>query len=213
MQRTVLFHQAIEAIDEEVKELSNSKRIILIGLAGGSASGKSTLARNLEEHFPLMLNLSLDHYYLGKDDMPDRKNYDHPHCLELSLLERHVALLRQGQSIQRPDYRFALSQRVGYITVLPDSLVLVEGLFALHETLRPHFDFSIFVDASTPCRLERRMHRDIAEGRRMIGEEGEETVRDKIRGYWDRYAEPMYQQHIAPTKAYADLLVLNEGFI
>jgi len=209
MQRVIPFSQAIEAIYEELNFLK-SQRILLIGLAGGSASGKSTLAKNLEQHFPLMLNLTLDHYYLGKDDMPDRKNYDHPNCLELSLLERHLVLLQQGQSIQRPKYEFAISQRVGYQTVLPASLVLVEGLFALHETLRPHLDFSIFVDASTPCRLERRMHRDITEGRRMIGEEGEDTVRDKIRNYWERYAEPMYQQHIAPTKAYANLLVQNE---
>lgn len=210
MQRTVHFDQAIETIKEELREISPTKKIILLGLAGGSASGKSTLAKNLEEHFPLMLNLSLDHYYLGKHDMPDRKNYDHPHSLELSLLEKHLALLHQGQSIQRPDYRFALSQRVGYQTVLPASLVLVEGLFALHETLRPHIDYSIFVDASRHCRLERRMHRDIAEGRRMVGEEGETTVREKIRGYWERYVEPMYQEHVAPTKAYADLIVVNE---
>ncbi len=210
MQRIIPFEQAIGAIEEELLEISTSRKIILIGLAGGSASGKSTLAKNLEEHFPLMLNLALDHYYLGKDDMPDRKNYDHPNCLELSLLKKHLVLLHQGQSIQRPDYRFAISQRVRYTTVLPASLVLVEGLFALHENLRPHLDFSVFVDASTPCRLARRIHRDIAEGRRMIGEEGENTVRDKIRGYWERYAEPMYQEHIAPTKEYADLVVLNE---
>ena len=182
------------------------KKPLMIGVAGGSGSGKTTIVKKLQEYCPSvsMLVFQLDHYYrdLAHLDPDERSNvnFDHPDSLEMDLVATHVAALAQGQSIERPTYEFASHTRSSKVVHLePPDVVLVDGIFALYSPeVRKHLHCGIYVDVSDDVRFIRRLKRDVSERGR--------TNEGVIKQYLST-VKPMHDQFVAPTKLVADLVV------
>jgi len=183
---------------------------VIIGVAGGTGSGKTTVANAILKHVGdgRMSVLFHDAYYRDFVDLPkdvlDRKNFDHPDSLETELLIRHVKALKQGMVVEAPIYDFRIHRRAPETRrVEPTPVVLVEGILIFAEPeLRKLFDVKIFVDTDADVRLIRRIRRDIAErGRTLesVVEQYEATVR------------PMHLEFVEPSKRYADLIVPEGG--
>lgn len=188
-----------QAIQDILYKLDNEPiEFCVIGIAGGSASGKSYLAQELGNSRDLSV-LSMDDYYKGADHMKDM-NFDHPSSLDLALLGEHVAALREGESINKPIYDFATHSRSGHEEYHPHALVALEGLYALSDIFRDTLNMKVFIDASEDVRFERRMKRDIEErGRTKKG----------VTQQWEETVEPMYREFIHPQKEHADIIVIN----
>jgi uridine kinase len=183
---------------------------VIIGVAGGTGSGKTTVANAILKHVGdgRMSVLFHDAYYRDFVDLPkdvlDRKNFDHPDSLETELLIRHVKALKQGMVVEAPIYDFRIHRRAPETRrVEPTPVVLVEGILIFAEPeLRKLFDVKIFVDTDADVRLIRRIRRDIAErGRTLesVVEQYQATVR------------PMHLEFVEPSKRYADLIVPEGG--
>ncbi len=183
-------------------------RPLIIGIAGGSGSGKTTVARAITD--PLDLDAVLidaDAYYcdLAHLSLEERKqvNFDHPDALDFTLLADHLTSLAKGQSIEKPTYDFAAHTRAARtIVVEPRDVVLVDGILIFADSrLRPLFDIKVFVDVAGDVRFIRRLRRDIMErGRRL------EDVIDQYLGT----VRPMHLEFVEPSKRYADV-ILPEG--
>lgn len=184
---------------------------IIIGIAGGSGSGKTTIARKIQErcHSLSTLLFQLDHYYrdLAHLEPAERNkiNFDHPDSLEMNLLEKHVGLLAEGKSIDRPTYEFSSHTRSSKVMKLePADVVIVDGIFALYSPeIRKHLDCSIFVDVSDDVRFIRRLRRD-------VGERG--RTNDGVISQYLESVKPMHDRFVAPTKFVADLVVQWDHF-
>lgn len=186
-----------------------SARTLLMGIVGGSGSGKTSIAHELMRRMaadgldPLLLDM--DAYYAPMDEVKARFhggviNWDHPFAFDLELMASHLKALRQGQSIRKPIYDFKTSDRVGWEEPLqPGPVVVLEGLllFALPE-LREHLDVKIFVDTDADIRILRRIQRDTAERGRTI-----ESVMDQ----YVNSVRPMHLEFVEPSKRWADLIV------
>ena len=182
----------------------------LIGIAGGTGSGKTTVANAIvarvgEERIAI---LSHDSYYRDFVDLPkdvlERRNFDHPDSLESELLVRHLKALRQGMVVETPIYDFRHHRRAAETRrVEPRKVILVDGILIYAEPeLRKLFDVKIYVDTDADIRLIRRLKRDIAERGRTVEsvvEQYESTVR------------PMHLEFVEPSKRYADLIVPEGG--
>jgi uridine kinase len=182
---------------------------LLIGIAGGTGSGKTTLAQRIVAALPNDVTLlEQDSYYKDRSHLPPAErvhvNYDEPAALENELLARHLGGLRAGQGVDSPEYDFAThTRRAATRRVEPSPVVVVEGilLFAVAE-LRNVFDLRIFVDTDDDIRLMRRIRRDIVDRGRDIG--------DIERQYYDT-VRPMHLLHVAPSKRFAHLIVPEGG--
>jgi uridine kinase len=182
----------------------------LLGVAGGSGSGKTTVAERLAALIAgtdLAL-LRLDAYYRDRNHLPFEEraadNYDHPDAFDWPLLLDHVRALREGIQVQVPVYDFATYQRLPERqTVAPARIVVVEGILVLYEPeLRELFDLRVFVDTDADVRFIRRLERDVAERERSaesVIEQYLATVR------------PSHLQFIEPSKRYADVVVPHGG--
>jgi len=182
----------------------------LIGIAGGTGSGKTTVANAIarrvgEERIAI---LSHDSYYRDFVDLPkdilERKNFDHPDSLESELLVRHLKALKQGMVVETPIYDFKVHRRAAETRrIEPRKVVLVDGILIYAEPeLRKLFDVKIYVDTDADIRFIRRLKRDIAERGRSVEsvvEQYESTVR------------PMHMEFVEPSKRYADLIVPEGG--
>jgi len=194
----------------EINEQDENKeqQCIIIGIAGGTGSGKSTFTRRIKEAFGDQVTVIYhDNYYRRNDGIPfeERKkiNYDHPDALETDLLIEHLTELRHGRPIQCPVYDYAVHNRSDRtIPILPSKVILVEGILVLSdERLRDLMDIKIYVEADADERILRRALRDM-----------EERGRD-LRGIIDQYlttVKPMHYLYVEPTKAKADI-VINSG--
>lgn len=182
----------------------------LIGVAGGTGSGKTTVVNTLIERIgpDRIALLPHDAYYRDYVDLPkdvlDRKNFDHPDSLETELLVRHLRALKQGAAVEVPIYDFRVHRRAPETRrVEPKKVILVDGILIYAEPeLRRLLDVKIFVDTDPDIRLIRRIKRDIAErGRTLesVVEQYETTVR------------PMHLEFVEPSKRYADLIVPEGG--
>ena len=187
------------------------KKPFLIGICGGSASGKTTAAyfisKNLGEENCLLF--SLDNYFYGPDD-EERKNiqnynFDRPEALDLDLAYKHLLQLRNGESIEMPVYSFNVSKRMPYTqTVHPKSVIIFEGIFALHEKrMRDLMDLKLFFDLDSDIRLMRRISRDISDRSRQI-----DTVLDR----YLTFVKPAFDIYIKPTRKYADFVIPQDNF-
>ena len=182
--------------------------VYVIGIAGGSGSGKSTFAARLMETFPDTVSLvSCDNYYKAHHDIPleERRllNYDAPESLEFDLMVAHLQALKQGEGVDCPVYDYALhtrSDKVEYIR--PRPVILVDGILILsNPALREIFDLSIYVEADADERILRRARRDMeVRGRRI----------DDITEQYLATVKPMHEMHVEPSKKHADL-ILNGG--
>jgi uridine kinase len=182
----------------------------LVGVAGGSGSGKTTVAERLAGLIgePDLALVRLDAYYRDRNDLPFEEraaiNYDHPDAFDWPLLLDHVQALQDGLAVQVPVYDFATYERQrDRVTVAPARVVVVEGILVLYEPqLRSRFDLRVFVDTEPDIRFIRRLERDIAERQRSV-----ESV---IEQYLDT-VRPSHEQFIEPSKRHADVIIPHGG--
>lgn len=184
---------------------------IIIGVAGGTASGKTTVSEAILERVGRhhIAYLEHDSYYrdLGHLRLEERArlNFDHPDALETELLVEHLRRLQAGESIQVPDYDFATYTRTGRTRcVEPQRVILIEGiLIFVDRTLREMMDVKLYVDTDADLRLIRRLQRDIGERER--------TLESVIRQYLET-VRPMHLEFVEPSKRYADVIIPAGGF-
>jgi uridine kinase len=182
----------------------------VIALAGGTGSGKTTIATKIVEQLPHHVSLlTHDAYYketghLAYDERC-RLNYDHPTAFDTELFTEHVRMLKAGQPIERPVYNFSTHARENFtVRVEPLDIVLVEGILILeHVPLRQLFDLKIFVDTDADVRILRRITRDIQERGRTLG--------SVINQYLDT-VKPMHEAFVEPTKRYANVIIPEGAF-
>ncbi len=183
---------------------------IIIGVAGGSGSGKTTVAHNLIKTFKAedAVLVEQDAYYkeLNGLSLEERAkvNFDHPNSIEFDLLREHLLTLKSGKTIERPIYDFSMhSRKEEKITINPSRIIIVEGIliFAVPE-IRELFDVKIFVDTDADEMLLRRIERDINERGRTF-----ESVRDQYLST----VKPMYLEFAEPSKRYADIIIPRGG--
>ncbi|TCS95934.1 uridine kinase [Hazenella coriacea] len=185
------------------------KKPVVIGVAGGTGSGKTTVARKLVDQFAdSVVFLEQDAYYRDQSHltMAERiqTNYDHPLAFDNDLLIKHMDQLLNYQSVERPVYDYALHTRSKEtIFLAPRDVIILEGILILDdERLRDRMDIKIFVDTDADVRILRRMERDIQERGR--------TFESVILQYLN-IVRPMHLQFIEPSKRYADLIVPEGG--
>ena len=178
----------------------------IIGVAGGSGSGKSTVSRQVLASFgdDMVSVVMQDDYYRDQThlSLEDRRkqNYDHPQAFDWPLLVEHVRALRNGEAIEMPVYDFTVSNRSNEtITIKPAPVIVIEGLFALYDAdLREMMSLKIFVDTAPDVRFIRRMQRDVTERARTL---------DSIVSQYMETVRPMHKQFIEPTKRHADVIL------
>ena len=186
-----------------------SQDILVIGIAGGTGSGKTTLMKNLVNRFEGEITvLSHDNYYKRLDHLcfEDRckVNYDEPCAFETELLVHHLELLRQGQTIQSPVYDFVQHNRSQeVITVIPRRVIIVEGILIFeNEALRDQMDILIFVDTDADIRLCRRIKRDVNKRGRSL---------ESVLLQYQQTVKPMHEKYVEPSKKHANLVVPEGG--
>jgi uridine kinase len=185
--------------------------MLIIGIAGGTGSGKTTVVHQIMNELPEteVGIIAQDSYYKQTDNLSfdERKliNFDHPRAIDFELLVAHLKDLKAGKTIDQPIYSFVSHNRTtDTISTHPRKVMIVEGILILtNPELRELFDIKIFVHADSDERLIRRLKRDIAErGRDM----------EEVLNRYQSTLKPMHQQFIEPTKAYADIIIPNDKF-
>lgn len=184
--------------------------MFIIGIAGGSGSGKTTVVHNIIKGLPKdsVAVVSQDSYYKDNGHLSeeDKKkiNFDHPASIEFDLLIRHVDKLLAGEPIDRPIYSYLTCARAKEtVLVHPTKVIIVEGILILtNARLRNKFNVKIFVDADTDDRLMRIIRRDLIERGRSVQD---------VLDHYESFVKPMHLQFIEPTKRYADIIVPQGG--
>ena len=184
--------------------------MIIIGIAGGTGSGKTTVVRKIVNSLAPgeAVLLPQDSYYKDSSHVPaelrQQINFDHPDAFDWPLLLQHIQMLKEGKSIEQPVYHYQTSSRLAEtIHVEPRPVIIIEGILALCDPdLRNMMDLKIFVDADPDERLIRVIQRDVVERGRTA-----EAVMER----YTRVLKPMHQQFIEPTKRYADLIIPEGG--
>ena len=183
--------------------------ILVIGIAGGTGSGKTTLMNNLIKTFQEDVTiLSHDNYYKRHDELTYeercRLNYDEPAALETDLMAQHLELLRQGQAIDCPVYDFTQHNRSNEtIRIEPRKVIIVEGILIFeNQPLRDLMDIRIFVDTDSDVRLCRRIKRDVNKRGRSL---------ESVLQQYQETVKPMHEMYVEPSKKYANIIVPEGG--
>ena len=183
--------------------------ILVIGIAGGTGSGKTTLMNNLITKFEGMVTIiSHDNYYKRHDDMTyeerSKLNYDEPAALETDLMARHLEALRRGESILCPVYDFAVHNRSDEtVRIVPQRVIIVEGILIFeNRQLRDLMDIKIFVDTDADVRLCRRIKRDVNKRGRTL---------ESVLLQYQQTVKPMHEKYVEPSKRFADIVVPEGG--
>lgn len=185
--------------------------MLVIGIAGGTGSGKTTVVNQIINELPAdeVCVISQDSYYKATDNLPYEErtkiNFDHPRAIDFDLLNEHIADLRAGKIIEQPIYSFVTHNRTkDTIKTHPRKVVIVEGILIFNsKELLNLFDIKIFVHADADERLIRRVRRDITERGRDI---------DEVLNRYKDTLKPMHQQFIEPTKNFADIIIPNDRY-
>ena len=182
---------------------------MVIGIAGGTGSGKTTLTLGLKERFGDSVSILYhDNYYKQHDEMPYEErcklNYDHPDAFETDLLIRDIQALRRGETVRCPVYDYTIHDRSGEtMEVRPTKVIIVEGILIFeNQALRDLMDIKIFVDTDADVRILRRIMRDVKKRGRSL---------DSVVKQYLTTVKPMHEQFVEPSKRYADLIVPEGG--
>ena len=183
------------------------KKPIIIGIAGGSASGKSSIANEIYEYFKhehTIKIIRLDDYYKDQSHLTMEQrvktNYDHPLAFDMDLLVKHLDLLKSNQSIEKPIYDFTVHNRSLQVEVInPRDVFILEGLFVLNEVqIRERCDILIYVDTDADIRFIRRLKRDMQERGRSL---------ESVCNQYLQTVRPMHERFVEPSKKYAHIII------
>lgn len=178
----------------------------IIGIAGGTGSGKTTVVKKIAEALPphYVAVVPLDSYYNDTSDMTEEErraiNFDHPDAFDWKLLIEHIKMLKAGEAVEQPTYSYLICNRLPEtIHVEPKPVIIIEGIMTLlNKKLREMMDLKIFVDTDSDERLIRNIQRDVIERGRTV---------DMVIDRYQKVLKPMHEQFIEPTKKFADLIV------
>lgn len=184
------------------------ERTRIVGIGGGTGSGKTTLAGRVAARIPGALHLAMDHYYRPLDHLAPAEraavNYDHPDAFDVPLLAEHLGRLASGAAVDRPDYDFAThARRPRPVSIGPARVVLVEGILVLAmPELVEHMDLSVYVDLPSDLRILRRLARDVVDRGRTV---------DSVRAQYLATVRPMHETFVEPSRARADLVLRGDA--
>lgn len=183
--------------------------VMVIGIAGGTGSGKTTLTNRLKEHFGDHVSVVYyDNYYKRHDEMPYEErcllNYDHPDAFDTDLIIKDLLALKKGKSIHCPVYDYTIHNRSEEtITIEPAPVIIVEGILIFQNAaLRDLMDIKVFVDTDADVRILRRIMRDVKKRGRSL---------DSVVNQYLTTVKPMHEQFVEPSKRAADIIVLEGG--
>ena len=183
--------------------------IMIIGIAGGTGSGKTTLTNRLKERFGDDVTVVYhDNYYKRHDEMTYEErcllNYDHPDAFDTDLMIEHIQALKEGKAIECPVYDFTVHNRSDKTLIIkPTKVIIVEGILIFqNEYLRNQMDIKIFVDTDADVRILRRILRDVEERGRSL---------ESVVNQYLTTVKPMHEQFVEPSKRAADIIVLEGG--
>ena len=180
--------------------------MIIIGIAGGSGSGKTTVVKRIAKALPphCAAIIPLDSYYNDTTDLTDEErkaiNFDHPDAFDWKLLTDHIKKLKNGEAIEQPTYSYVISNRLPEtVHIEPKPVIILEGIMTLHhKKLRDMMDLKIYVDTDSDVRLIRNIRRDVVERGRTV---------EMVLSHYENDVKPMHEQFIEPTKKFADLII------
>ena len=185
--------------------------VTVIGVAGGTGSGKSTLVKRLQEAFANddVATLCHDFYYKAHPELTyeerTKLNYDHPDAFDTWLMVEHIKALKEGKAVECPTYSFVEHNRVEETQpVKPSKVIIVDGILIFeNEELRDIMDIKVFVDTDADVRLARRILRDVRERGRSM---------ESVISQYTTTVKPMHEQFVEPSKRYADVIIPEGGF-
>ena len=186
-------------------------KVTVIGVAGGTGSGKSTLVKRLQEAFAddQVVTLCHDFYYKAHPELSyeerTKLNYDHPQSFDTDMLVDHIRALKQNVAIERPVYSFVDHNRTDEkVAVKPSKVLIVDGILIFeHKELRDLMDIKVFVDTDADIRLARRILRDVRERGRSM---------ESVITQYTTTVKPMHEEFVEPSKKYADVIIPEGGF-
>ena len=187
------------------------KDVVVIGVAGGTGSGKSTLVKRLQEAFKNddVATICHDFYYKAHPELSyeerTKLNYDHPDAFDTWLMVEHIKALKEGKSVECPTYSFVEHNRVEETQpVKPSKVIIVDGILIFeNEELRNIMDIKVYVDTDADVRLARRILRDVRERGRSM---------ESVISQYTTTVKPMHEQFVEPSKRYADVIIPEGGF-
>jgi len=186
----------------EIIHSAARKGTTIVGIAGGSCSGKTTLACEIEKRLGARI-LKMDDYYRGFHVAEEKfdHNFDEPAAIDMELLAEHLGRLKNGKAIEKPIYDFTTHSRSGCESFTAGKIIILDGLFCLHEPVKEQLDVKIFVDCREEKRLERRLKRDMEERGR---------TRESVLHQFHKTVRPMHELHVEPTKRHAHVVIVND---
>ena len=191
------------------KEEDMQGKICIVGIAGGTASGKTTIVRKIKENFgDDIVVINHDSYYKAHNDLSyeDRSklNYDHPDSFDTQMMIEDVKKLKNNEEVDIPVYDFSVHNRAdATVHIVPKNVIILEGILVLeNKELRDLMDIKVFVDTDADERLMRRIRRDMVERARSI---------ESILNQYADTVKPMHEQFIEPSKKYADIIIPRGG--
>lgn len=187
------------------------KDVVVIGVAGGTGSGKSTLVKRLQEAFKNddVATICHDFYYKAHPELSyeerTKLNYDHPAAFDTDMLVEHIRQLKEGKNVECPVYSFVEHNRTAEtLPVAPSKVIIIDGILIFeNEELRDMMDIKVYVDTDADLRLARRILRDVRERGRSM---------ESVISQYTKTVKPMHEQFVEPSKRYADVIIPEGGF-
>ena len=187
------------------------KDVVVIGVAGGTGSGKSTLVKRLQEAFKNddVATICHDFYYKAHPELSyeerTKLNYDHPAAFDTDMLVEHIRQLKEGKNVECPVYSFVEHNRTTEtLPVAPSKVIIIDGILIFeNEELRNMMDIKVYVDTDADLRLARRILRDVRERGRSM---------ESVISQYTKTVKPMHEQFVEPSKRYADVIIPEGGF-
>ncbi len=185
--------------------------VTVIGVAGGTGSGKSTLVKALKDAFCTddVVTICHDYYYKAHPELTyeerTKLNYDHPQSFDTDMMVDHISALKSGVAISHPLYSFVEHNRMEErVTLMPSKVVIVDGILIFeNKELRDLMDIKVFVDTDADLRLSRRILRDVRDRGRTM---------ESVIGQYVNTVKPMHDEFVEPSKRYADVIIPEGGF-